>query len=101
LTENVKNNDIVIQLQKLEIRHHNLGKKINEGTIVTGKISSGEIKKGDTIKITINGKEFKTTCMRIEISKRESNTAKKGDSVGLLLRGVSKADLKKGMVIRK
>lgn len=71
------------------------------GTVVTGEIIAGEIKKGDLVKITFGGKDFRTSCEQIRASNKILNSAKKGDKVGLLLKGGDKGSLKRGMIITK
>lgn len=70
------------------------------GTVATGEIVQGSIKVGDQIYINDQGNPIK--CTGIEKFRRSVESAKEGEEVGLLLRGISKSDVKKGdkLVIR-
>ena len=67
----------------------------NRGTVVTGKIDDGELKVGDEIKIIgING-EKTTTVTGIEAFRKVINLAKPGDRVGIILKDLSKDDVRR------
>ena len=70
------------------------------GTVATGKISKGTIKKGDQVYINNQGNPI--ICTGIEKFRRIIDSASEGENVGILLRGISKSDIKKGdkLVIR-
>jgi ribosomal protein L7/L12 len=69
------------------------------GTVVTGKIASGTVKQGQAAVITSPGVELKTMVTEIEISRQSVSGAKTGDNVGILLRGITRDQVRKGMVL--
>lgn len=72
------------------------------GTVATGKIERGRIGKGDEVEILGLGEEtIKSTVTGIETFQKTLEEGLAGDNVGLLLRGVDKAFLRRGMVICK
>ena len=71
------------------------------GTIVTGKVERGKIKVGDTVEL-VGFKPSKTwTVSRIDAFGRPLQEASAGDKIGVLLRGIDKADLVRGQLIVK
>lgn len=72
------------------------------GTVVTGRVERGTLKKGEEIEI-VGGfeKPFKTTVTGIESFKKELDSALAGDNCGILLRGVKRDEIKRGMVVAK
>ncbi|MBU1078337.1 MAG: elongation factor Tu [Spirochaetes bacterium] len=72
------------------------------GTVATGKIDRGKIKVGDNIELVGIAKEIKkSVATGVEMFKKEMDEAIAGDNVGLLLRGIEKEDVERGMVIAK
>ena len=71
------------------------------GTVATGKIEQGIIKVGDAAEIVGLGDTVKTTVTGVEMFKKELSQGQAGDNAGLLLRGVKKEDIVRGMVIAK
>ncbi|ANB13741.1 translation elongation factor Tu [Sugiyamaella lignohabitans] len=72
------------------------------GTVVTGRVERGVLSKGEEVEIVGHHKEAITTVVTgIEMFKKELDKAQAGDNAGLLLRGVKREDLKRGMVIAK
>jgi elongation factor Tu len=71
----------------------------NRGTVVTGKIDNGVLKIGDKIKVWGAGGEKITTVSAIETFRKKIKVAKLGDTVGILLRDISKDDVKRGDAI--
>ena len=70
------------------------------GTVVTGKIERGSIVKGVPVEILGLGSEIiKTTVTGVETFQKTLEEGIAGDNVGLLLRGVDKSSLRRGMVI--
>ena len=68
----------------------------NRGTVVTGKIETGILKVGDQVVIRgVNG-EKTTTVSGIESFRKALNQANPGDTVGLLLKDLSKQDIQHG-----
>ena len=71
------------------------------GTVGTGRIERGIVKVGDEISILGMGKDAKTTVTGIEMFRKLLDEGRAGDNAGLLLRGVDKEDLSRGMVLAK
>ncbi|MGK7390889.1 MAG: elongation factor Tu [Candidatus Cyclobacteriaceae bacterium M2_1C_046] len=72
------------------------------GTVATGRIERGVINTGDPVEILGMGAEnMKSTITGVEMFRKILDRGEAGDNVGLLLRGVEKADIKRGMVICK
>tara|TARA_B100001996_G_C18601677_1_gene570075 strand:- start:1 stop:1191 length:1191 start_codon:yes stop_codon:yes gene_type:complete len=69
------------------------------GTVGTGRIERGIIKVGDEISILGMGKDTKTTVTGVEMFRKLLDEGQAGDNAGLLLRGVDKEDLGRGMVL--
>ena len=72
------------------------------GTVGTGRIERGKINSNDEVEIIgIREKSIKSTVTGVEMFRKELDYGEAGDNVGLLLRGVEKKDLERGMVIAK
>ena len=72
------------------------------GTVGTGRIERGIVKVGDTIEIVgLQEAPMKTTCTGVEMFNKTLDHGQAGDNVGLLLRGVDKEELERGMVLAK
>jgi len=71
------------------------------GTVGTGRIERGIIKVNEEVEIVGFGLQKKTTCTGIEMFRKLLDEGVAGDNVGLLLRGVDKNELERGMVIAK
>jgi elongation factor Tu len=72
------------------------------GTVGTGRIERGVIKIGQDMDIVGMAEAIaKTTCTGVEMFNKELDTGSAGDNVGLLVRGVAKDDLSRGMVLCK
>ena len=69
------------------------------GTVGTGRIERGIIKVGDEISILGMGVDSKTTVTGVEMFRKLLDEGQAGDNAGLLLRGVDKEDLSRGMVL--
>ena len=69
------------------------------GTVGTGRIERGIIKVGDEISILGMGADSKTTVTGVEMFRKLLDEGQAGDNAGLLLRGVDKEDLSRGMVL--
>ena len=70
------------------------------GTVATGRIETGIAHTGDPVEIIGMGAERLTsTITGVEMFRKILDTGEAGDNVGLLLRGIDKADIKRGMVI--
>lgn len=71
------------------------------GTVVTGKIERGIVKLNDTVSLLGFDKEKTSIVIGLEMFQKTLNTAEAGDNVGVLLRGIQKGDVKRGMVLAK
>tara|TARA_B100000700_G_scaffold69184_1_gene76665 strand:+ start:105 stop:1289 length:1185 start_codon:yes stop_codon:yes gene_type:complete len=71
------------------------------GTVATGRIESGIIKVNEEMDIVGMGSEAKTVCTGVEMFRKLLDQGEAGDNAGLLLRGVEKEDIKRGMVLAK
>ncbi|MGC8718502.1 MAG: elongation factor Tu [Thermodesulforhabdaceae bacterium] len=71
------------------------------GTVVTGRIERGIIKVGDEVEIVGFGPTQKTVCTSIEMFRKVLDEGRAGDNVGLLLRGIKKEEVERGMVVAK
>ncbi len=70
------------------------------GTVATGRIETGVIKTGEAVQIIGLGAEgMKSVCTGVEMFRKILDTGEAGDNVGLLLRGIDKDKIKRGMVI--
>jgi len=69
------------------------------GTVGTGRIDRGHVKVGDEMEIVGLGAKRKTVITGVEMFRKLLDEGQAGDNVGLLLRGVDKDELKRGMVI--
>ena len=72
------------------------------GTVATGRIERGVINSGDPVDIIGMGAEdLKSTITGVEMFRKILDRGEAGDNVGLLLRGIEKTDIKRGMIICK
>lgn len=71
------------------------------GTVVTGRIETGTIKIGAEVEVVGFGNTYKSVVTGIEMFRKEMTDAQSGDNVGLLLRGIKKEDVERGMVVAK
>jgi elongation factor Tu len=72
------------------------------GTVATGRIETGVIRTGDEVEIIgFNADKLKTTVTGVEMFRKILDEGEAGDNVGLLLRGIEKKDIRRGMVIAK
>lgn len=72
------------------------------GTVATGRIEAGVINSGEGVDIVGMGDEKLTsTVTGVEMFRKILDRGEAGDNVGLLLRGIEKADIRRGMVIAK
>lgn len=69
------------------------------GTVATGRIERGRVKIGDEVEVLGFGSNIKTTITGVEMFRKEMTDAQAGDNVGLLLRGIKKEDIERGMVV--
>jgi elongation factor Tu len=71
------------------------------GTVSTGRIERGVVNVGDTIEIVGLGDTQTTTVTGVEMFQKTLDSGMAGDNVGILLRGVQKSDIERGMVLAK
>jgi elongation factor Tu len=72
------------------------------GTVATGRVERGVLKTGEEVEIIgFRDETRKTVVTSIEMFRKILDTAEAGDNVGLLLRGVDRDDVERGMVIAK
>lgn len=69
------------------------------GTVATGRVETGVIKVGDEVQILGLGEDKKSVVTGVEMFRKLLDQGEAGDNVGLLLRGIDKAEIKRGMVI--
>ncbi|MCX7882919.1 Translation elongation factor Tu [Brevinematales bacterium NS] len=71
------------------------------GTVATGRIERGKIKVGEEVEIVGYKETRKTTVTGVEMFRKLLDEGLAGDNVGLLLRGVEKDEIRRGMVLAK
>ena len=71
------------------------------GTVVTGRIERGKVKVGEDCEIVGFRETRKTVCTGVEMFKKQLDEGLAGDNAGLLLRGIAKEDVERGMVLAK
>ena len=72
------------------------------GTVGTGRIDRGRVKVGEPVEIVgLRAETMKSTCTGVEMFQKTLDEGVAGDNVGLLLRGIEKTDLERGMVVAK
>ncbi|KXX67663.1 elongation factor Tu [Flammeovirga sp. SJP92] len=71
------------------------------GTVATGRIEKGVANTGDAVEILGLGEKLTSTITGVEMFRKILDRGEAGDNVGILLRGIDKADIKRGMVICK
>jgi elongation factor Tu len=71
------------------------------GTVATGRIERGKVKVGETVEIVGIRDTRSTTVTGVEMFQKTLDEGMAGDNVGLLLRGLKKEDIERGMVIAK
>ncbi|AFY29002.1 elongation factor Tu [Cyanobium gracile UHCC 0139] len=71
------------------------------GTVATGRIERGKVKVGETVQIVGIRDTRETTVTGVEMFRKLLDEGMAGDNVGLLLRGIQKEDIERGMVLVK
>jgi elongation factor Tu len=72
------------------------------GTVATGRIETGVVNTGDAVDIMGMGDDnLESTCTGVEMFRKILDRGEAGDNVGLLLRGIEKSQIRRGMVIAK
>jgi elongation factor Tu len=71
------------------------------GTVATGRIEKGKIKVGEEVSLIGFNSDKKTVITGVEMFRKLLDDGQAGDNVGLLLRGIDKNDVERGMVLAK
>jgi len=71
------------------------------GTVATGRIERGVVKVGEEVQLVGFGAEKRSTVTGVEMFRKLLDQGEAGDNVGLLLRGVGKEEIERGMVLAK
>jgi len=72
------------------------------GTVATGRIETGVVKTGEEVEIIgMQEEKMKSTCTGVEMFRKLLDRGEAGDNVGILLRGIEKDQIRRGMVIAK
>jgi elongation factor Tu len=71
------------------------------GTVVTGRVERGVVKTGEEVEMVGLGANKKTVVTGVEMFRKILDEGQAGDNVGLLLRGVAKEEVERGMVVAK
>ena len=69
------------------------------GTVVTGKVERGVIKKGEPVEVVGIKDTFVSTCTGVQMFRKDLDEGRAGDNVGVLLRGVDREDVERGQVV--
>jgi len=69
------------------------------GTVATGRIEQGIVKVGDKVELVGLKDTRATVCTGLEMFRKELDEARAGENIGILLRGINKEDIERGMVI--
>jgi elongation factor Tu len=69
------------------------------GTVATGRIETGVVKVGDAVQLLGLGEDANSVVTGVEMFRKILDEGEAGDNVGLLLRGIDKKEVKRGMVI--
>ena len=80
---------------------NNIFLKTGKGLVVIGTVRSGLIKAGDKVFVTRsnNHTEHEAEVSEIELDRKQTDSAKKGDDIGILLKGIEKSRVRKGDII--
>ncbi len=71
------------------------------GTVATGRVERGQVKIGEEIVLLGLGMDKKTVVTGIEMFRKELDSAIAGDNAGVLMRGINKDEIQRGMVLAK
>ena len=69
------------------------------GTVVTGRVETGRVKVGDEVQLLGLGEDKKSVVTGVDMFRKILDQGEAGDNVGLLLRGIDKNEVKRGMVV--
>ena len=79
-----------------EVEFHSI---TGRGTVATGRVERGALKIGETVELVGLGETRNTTVTGLEMFQKSLEETMAGDNVGVLLRGVQKNDIQRGMVL--
>jgi len=71
------------------------------GTVATGRVETGVVKTGDEVQIIGLGQDKKSVVTGVEMFRKILDYGEAGDNIGILLRGIEKDEIKRGMVVAK
>jgi elongation factor Tu len=71
------------------------------GTVATGRVEAGVVKTGEEVEIVGMKETKKSVCTGVEMFRKLLDSGEAGDNVGILLRGVERADIERGQVLCK
>ncbi|MEX1052123.1 MAG: elongation factor Tu [Patescibacteria group bacterium] len=71
------------------------------GTVVTGRVERGTVKVGEEVEVVGLKATAKTTVTGVEMFRKQLDSGQAGDNVGLLVRGLERADVERGQVLAK
>lgn len=71
------------------------------GTVVTGRVERGVVKTGEELEIVGLGETRKTVATGVEMFRKILDEGRAGDNIGVLLRGIGKDEVERGMVLAK
>jgi elongation factor Tu len=72
------------------------------GTVATGRVERGKIHTGEEIELVgLNPKAMKTVCTGVEMFRKTLDEGQAGDNIGVLLRGIEREEVERGMVVAK
>jgi len=69
------------------------------GTVATGRVERGQVKVGEEVEIIGFGTKKKTVCTGVEMFRKLLDSGQAGDNIGVLLRGIDKDEVERGMVV--
>jgi len=69
------------------------------GTVATGRVERGRVRVGEDVEIVGFGESRKTVCTGVEMFRKLLDEGQAGDNIGVLLRGIDKDEIERGMVV--
>jgi len=69
------------------------------GTVATGRVERGKVRVGEDVEIVGFGESRKTVCTGVEMFRKLLDEGQAGDNIGVLLRGIDKDEIERGMVV--
>jgi elongation factor Tu len=72
------------------------------GTVATGRVERGKVRTGEEIELVgLQPKAMKTVCTGVEMFRKTLDEGQAGDNIGVLLRGIEREEVERGMVVAK